>query len=167
MNEIATLLDRMRMLEPEVYVYGPASEDAIRQLEAAFGRPMPASYRAFLARFGAVGVLDSSYSGIIEDKIEQGRGWVWTDTKHARDWCQLPEHYLVVQPDEDGFKCLDFSRADAADEHPVVYHMPFRATPFHELADSYEAWLVERLTSMVEVWEEDAEPGAETDPIGR
>ena len=80
MDEIAALLVRMKELEPEVYVYGPAAEDTIRQLEAAFGHPMPLSYRMFLARFGAFSILDRTYSGIIDGKIEQGRGWTLTDT---------------------------------------------------------------------------------------
>ena len=154
MDEVAALLDRMRELEPEVYVYGPAAEDAIRELEAAFGRPMPPSHRAFLARFGAFNILNTTYSGIIDGKIEDGRGYAWTDTKYPREWCQLPEHYLVVQPDEDGFKCLDFSRTDADGEHPVIYHMPFRETPFHELDPSYGAWLTEDLQAMVEAWDD-------------
>lgn len=152
MDEIATLLDRMRELEPEVHVYGPAGADVIQQLEAAFGRPLPPTYRRFLARFGAISILDSSYSGIISGKIDEGRGWAWSDTKNARAWCQLPEHYLVVQPDQDGFTCLDFSRTGPDGEHPVIYHMPFRPTPFHELAPSYAAWLTEDLKAMVEAW---------------
>jgi hypothetical protein len=156
MDEVATLLARMRELEPGVYVYGPAAEDVIRQLETAFGRPMPPSYRAFLARFGGFSILDNTYSGVIDGKIDQGRGWAWTDTKYARGWCQLPEHYLVIQPDEDGFKCLDFSRIGADGEHPVVYHMPFRNTPFNEMGCSYQAWLTVDLQGMVDAWAEDA-----------
>ena len=156
MDEIAALLARMRELEPEVYVYGPAADDTISGLEAAFGRPMPPSYRAFLARFGAVSILNTTYSGIIRGKIEVGRGWAWTDTRYAREWCQLPEHYLVVQPDEDGFKCLNFSRTAPDGEHPVIYHMPFRTTPFHELGVTYEAWLGGDLEAMVEAWDDGA-----------
>jgi hypothetical protein len=125
---------------------------------------MPPSYRAFLAQFGGFSILDNTYSGIIDSKIDQGRSWAWTETKYARGWCQLPIHYLVIQPDEDGFKCLDFSRTSAGGEHPVVYHMPFRKTPFNEMAPSYVAWLTEDLKAMVEAWSEDAEPRAEPDP---
>jgi hypothetical protein len=157
MDEVAALLARMRELEPEVHVYGSAAEDIIGQLEAAFGSPMPPSYRAFLARFGGFSIIDSSYSGIISGKIDDGRGWAWTDTKLAREWCQLPEHYLVVQPDEDGFKCLDFGRIGDDGEHPVVYHMPFRTTPFQEMGRSFVAWLVGDLQAMVAAWAEDAE----------
>ena len=117
---------------------------------------MPPSYRAFLAWFGAFSIIDSSYSGIIGDTIDGGGGWAWTHTQYARGWCQLPEHYLVVQPDEDGFKCLDFSRTAPDSEHPVVYHMPFRETPFNEMAPSYGAWLIEDLRGMVDAWAEDA-----------
>src|SRR3954451_22256316 len=99
MDEVAALLARMRELEPHVSVYGPAAEDTIRELEAAFGRPMPPSYRAFLARFGAFSIVDNSWLGIIDGKIDGGRPWAWSDTKRAREWCQLPEHYLVVEPD--------------------------------------------------------------------
>lgn len=165
MDEIATLLDRMRELEPEVYVYGPASEETIAQLEAAFGHAMPPSYRAFLARFGAFSIVDSSYSGIINGQIAQGRGWAWTDTLAARNHSQLPEHYLVIQPDEDGFKCLDFSRIGPDGERPVIYHMPHRRTPFHELDPSYGAWLADDLRAMIEAWVEatDSETGDEFD----
>lgn len=152
MDEIAVLLVQFRALEPETYIYGPADESLIRELEAAFDRPMPPSYRSFLSRFGGISILDNSLSGIIEGKIDEGRGWAWTDTKYAREWCQLPEHYLVVEPDEDGFKCLDFSRVRADGECPVIYHMPFRTTPFNELGDSYGEWLKRSLESMIEEW---------------
>jgi hypothetical protein len=154
MDEVAALLSRMRELEPEVYVYGPADEDTIRQLESAFGRSMPPSYRAFLARFGGFSIIDSSYSGIYRGAIDGGGGCAWADTQHARGWCQLPAHYLVVQPDEDGFKCLDFSHTTPDGEHPVVYHMPFRETPFNEMAPSYVAWLIEDLQAMINAWAE-------------
>lgn len=152
MDEIAALLDQFRQLEPETYVHGPADEHVIRELEVAFGRPMPPSYRAFLARFGSLSILDSSFSGIIDCKLEQGRGWAWTDTKYAREWCKLPEHYLVVEPDSDGFVCLDFSRTRADGEHPVIYHMPFRETPFNELTASYGEWLRRSLEGYIEAW---------------
>ncbi|MBP3957863.1 SMI1/KNR4 family protein [Gemmata sp. G18] len=155
MEDVASLLARMQELEPEVHVYGPASEEPIGQLEAAFGCPMPPSYRAFLAQFGGFSIIDSSYSGIIRGRTDACRGWAWTDTLYARNWCQLPTHYLVVQPDEDGFKCLDFSRTTPDGEHPVVYHMPFRETPFNEMAPSYVAWLIEDLQAMIDAWTED------------
>lgn len=164
MDEVAGLLGQMRALEPHVHVYGPAPEAAIRQLEAAFARPMPATYRAFLARFGGVSIVDTSYSGVIGGRIDGGRGWAWTDTRCARDWCRLPDHYLVVGPDQDGFVCLDFSRAGPGGEHPVIYHMPFRRTPFNELGPSYGAYLAAALRAMVEAWAEDQEPAAAPDP---
>jgi hypothetical protein len=158
MEEIAALLIGMRELEPEVYVYGQATEERIRELEEVFGQPMPPSYREFLAKFGAFSIIDSSYSGIIDNTIEDGRGWAWSDTKLAREWCQLPIHFLVVKPDEDGFTCLDFSRIRADGEHPVVYHMPFRRTPFNEMGTSYKEWLTKDLQAIIAVRAEDATP---------
>jgi hypothetical protein len=152
MDDVAKLLARMRELEPQVHLSAPAPEEAIQELEAAFGRPMPPSYRAFLARFGGFSILASPYSGIVDGKVDDGMGCAWTDTQVAREDCQLPKHYLVVQPDEDGYTCLDFSRTGSGGEHPVVYHMPFRETPFHEVAESYRAWLGEDLESMIEAW---------------
>lgn len=157
MDEIAALLDRMRDLEPEVHIQGPASEADIRQLETAFGRPMPPSYRAFLARFGAFSIVENPYSGIITGKYADCKGSVWADTTYARKWCHIPEHYLVVEPDADGYTCLDFCRKSDDGEHPVIYHMPFRETPFDECAPNYFAWLRESLECMIEAWL-DADP---------
>ncbi len=155
MDEVAALLARMQELEPEVHVYEPTTEDLIQQIEAAFAQPMPPSYRAFLTRFGGFSIVDSPYSGITCAAIDSARGSAWTDTQRARAWCQLPVHYLVVQPDQDGFTCLDFSRTASDGEHPVIYHMPFRKTPFNELAPNYETWLIEDLRGMYSAWAED------------
>ena len=151
LDEITALLDRMRELEPEVYVYGSAPEDAIRELEAAFGERMPPSYRAFLTHFGGASILDSSYSGIIDGKIKEGRGWAWSDTLTAREECQLAPHLLVVGPDEDGFNCLDFSRRTPDGECPVVYQWPHLRQP-DLVAASYGAWLAENLRCMIAAW---------------
>ncbi len=159
MDEISSLLAQMREYETQVFIHGPASEDVIQQLEFVFGRRMPPSYRRFLARFGGFSIIGWCYSGISDGKIDTGSGCSWTNTKRAREWCQLPEHYLVVQPDEDGFACLDFSRVGPDDEHPMVYHMPFRNTPFNELGVNYEVWLTEDLQAMVAAWAEDSSLG--------
>ena len=153
LDEIAALFDRMRDMELEVYVYGPAPEIAIRELEAAFGERMPPSYRAFLAHFGGASILDSSFSGIIDGKIEEGRGWAWSDTLTAREDHHLPLHLLVVEPDEDGFKCLDFSRRAPDGECPVVYQWPHLRRP-QQVAASYGIWLKESLRSMIAAREE-------------
>ena len=141
MNEIEVLLARLRRSSIEVFVGGPADENAISRLEDAFGRLMPPSYRAFLARYGGLNIADTTYSGIIDGAIDDGRGTAWADTKVAREQCQIPAHYLVVQSDDDGFKCLDFAQTGLDGEHPVIYHMPYWSTPFHELSPSFGAWI--------------------------
>jgi hypothetical protein len=150
MDDIAELIERLRAAGRNVWQSVSATEQQVADLECAFGQQMPPRYRTFLQRWGAIGVLGSMYSGIINGKIEGSRGCAWTDTKRAREFCQLPPHYLVVQPDEDGYVCLDFSRTAPGGEHPVVYHMPFRNTPFNELAPNYAAWLRERLGAMID-----------------
>lgn len=157
MEEVARLLDRMRELEPQVYVYGPAPEEVIRQLESIFGHPMPPSYRAFLARFGGVEIVNTAYSGIVEGQIDSGGGCSRTHTETDRERWQLPLHYLVVEPDEDGPMCLDFSRRGPDGEHPVVYHMPFRSH-VDTVAPNYGAFLTRALRAKVEAWDDDAEP---------
>lgn len=152
MNTIAALLDRMRELEPEVYVYGPAPEAAIRQLEAAFGQMMPPSYRAFLARFGGVSIVNTVFSGIKSGQLDGEMGWAWTDTKRDRERWQLPTHYLVVEPDEDGPTCLNFSRRGQDGERPIVYHMPFRSS-VNDVAPNFTVWLTESLRCMVDAWD--------------
>jgi hypothetical protein len=153
MKEVADLLERMRKLEPEVHTYGPSSEEAIRKLEAAFGHVMPPTYRAFLVQFGAVSIVDSVCSGIMAGQIEGRKGCALTDTLRDRQRWQLPPHYLVIDPDEDGPTCLDFSRQGADGECPVVYYMPFRSAA-DVLAPSYGAWLTDALQCMVQAWDD-------------
>jgi hypothetical protein len=152
MDEIVPLLDRMKELEQETYVYGPASEDSVRELEAVFGRAMPPTYRTFLKTFGAFSIIEGTYAGIMQGIVDGGRECAWTVTKLGREHCKLPDQYLVVEPDQDGYVCLDFSRTRPDGEHPVVYHMPFRETPFNELAGSYGEWLKETLKAYVDAW---------------
>jgi lipopolysaccharide biosynthesis glycosyltransferase len=59
---------------------------------------------------------------------------------------------LVVEPDQDGFTCLDFSREMPDGERPVVYHFPFKKTPFHDYRQNYGEWSAESLRAMVEAW---------------
>ncbi len=150
MDDIAELIERLRESDPQLWLSAPATDQQIAELESAFGRPVPPSYRAFLARFGALSLPNDTYSGISDGNIDVGRECSWTVTKMAREHCQLPLHYLVVQPDEDGYVCLDFSRTTSDGEHPVVYHMPFRNTPFNELAPNHTAWLHECLLGWLE-----------------
>jgi hypothetical protein len=141
----------MRKLEPEVHVYGPAPEEVIRQLEAAFGHPMPPSYRAFLQYCGSISIVNTVFSGIIDGHIDRGMGCAMSDTRRDRARWQLPPQLLVVNPDEDGPTCLDFSRKRPDGEHPVVYFRPVRSSS-KTVAASYGSWLTEALGCMVEAW---------------
>ena len=154
MDEIKTLLDRMTRIGLEVRVYGPAQEDVIPELEVAFGERMPPSYRAFLTQLGGVSILDSSYSGLIDGKINEGGGWAWTDGLTAREHADLAPHLLVVQPDDDGYKCLDFSQRTSNGECPVIYQWPHLRQP-HQIAASFGAWLMEDLRQRIVAFRDD------------
>jgi hypothetical protein len=80
-------------------------------------------------------------------------GRAWADTLRDRKRGQLPHHYLVVAPDEDGPQCLDFSRRRAEGECPVIYFMPFR-TAVTTVGPDYGTWLTDSLRSMIKAWEE-------------
>src|SRR4051794_38936572 len=108
-DEAADLFEAMAQLEPHVHVAGAASEAAILELERVFGRPMPPSYRQFLERFGSASILNTVYSGIRNGQILGEMGLAMQDTLRDRERWHLPAHYLVIEPNEDGPMCLDFS----------------------------------------------------------
>jgi len=106
---------------PQFWKSRPAREEDIRAAEAALGVSFPPSYRAFLSRYGAVSVVDSTISGIVDNApLDPGSGSVVFDTMTFRREWRLPEHYVVIQPDEDAPYCLDTRKTDAAGEMPVI-----------------------------------------------
>ena len=102
MDEIDKLLQQIRANGDEVWIAGAAPDKAVARLERALGVQLPPSYRDFLTRFGAMTVAGSPISGIPDgEPLGEGTGWLYGDTLQFRDEWQLPEHLLVVQPDED------------------------------------------------------------------
>jgi hypothetical protein len=152
-EEVAALIDQMRLLEPHVCVAGPAPEAAVQHLEATFGHSMPPSYRAFLSRFGGITIHANCISGITGGQIEGEMGRVWTDTQLARERWQLPSDLLVVEPDDEEPACLDFGRRGQNGECPVVRFQSYRNSAY--VTDpSFKVWLVESLKASVEAWSE-------------
>jgi len=152
-DEVAALIDQMRALEPHTTVAGPASESAIRELESAFGHPMPPSYRAFLARFGGLTIHANCVSGVTDGQIDGEMGRAWCDTQLARQQWQLPAALLVVEPDGEEPACLDFGQRGPDGECPVVRFQSYRNSAY--VTDpSFGVWLVESLQAYVEAWSE-------------
>ena len=76
--------------------------------------------------------------------LGQRPGGLCADTLRLRAEKGLPEHFLVIQPDERFPYCLDTSRPPPEGEYPVVCYQ-FEAQRVEHLADTFVEWLVEWL----------------------
>jgi len=151
-DEIARLIDRFRAGGLPVAVAGPAPEAAIRELEAVFGRAMPPSYRAFLARFGGLAVGDARVCGITDGRIDGEPGRAWHDTEQARRRWALPADVLVIESGACDPACLDFARRRPDGECPVVRFDP--RAGLDVVADpSFGVWLLAWLRLVAEAHE--------------
>ena len=107
--------------DPQLWKSTPAHDEEIQAAETALGVSFPPSYRTFLALYGAVSVVGSTISGIVNNSpLEPGGGSVVYDTMTFRREWHLPHHYIVIQPDEDAPYCLDTRKTDGAGEMAVV-----------------------------------------------
>lgn len=142
MDEIDSLIARIRDAGTDVWIAGAQSEEAIAELERALGVAMPPSYRTFLARFGGCGIVDSFISGIIDGKpLEDEAGEVYGDTLRFREDYKMPEYLLVVQADEDAPYCLDTRRRNEVGELPLVcYELYTRHITL--MAPSFGEWII-------------------------
>ena len=150
MDKVDALLKQIRANGDEVWIAGPQPESAIVDLEAALGVRLPPSYRAFLARYGSLGLAGSMISGIIDGEIRgDGAGWICGDTEQFRAERGLPAHLLVIQVDEDAPYCLDTRATKAGAEFPLICY-ELDSEHVERLASSFGAWLVESLTLQAE-----------------
>lgn len=119
----------------------PASPEAIAQAEAALGVIFPPSYKAFLARYGAMSFIDVTISGVLDNGRDQDGGYVVTDTKRFRTEWRLPNHYVVIQPNYQAPYCLDTRKRDAAGECPAVCYEVVPARDSGAIACSFAEWV--------------------------
>ncbi|STQ90837.1 SMI1/KNR4 family protein [Iodobacter fluviatilis] len=125
----------------EVWCAGPSSEESVRVLEATLGVVLPPSYRQFLLNTGALAIYDSTISGVIDDNpTDTPSGSLYGETCRYREDHNLPEHLLVIQPDEEAPYCLDSSAVGKNGEFPVVC---FELASRHSgvVAPSFSEWL--------------------------
>ncbi|MFO0797159.1 MAG: SMI1/KNR4 family protein [Gemmataceae bacterium] len=148
MDEIARVIDQFRRDGLPVAATGPAPEAAVRELEAAFGREMPPSYRAFLLRFGSLhipavpgrNIPDQRISGVTDGLIDGAVGRAWYDTQLARSYWEMPADVLVIETGYAPMACLDFGRRRLDGECPVARFDP--ATGVDTVTDpSFAVWL--------------------------
>lgn len=108
---------------------GPASEEAIDQVENALGVRLPNSFRTFLRLTGGGGFDCLSISSVPnEDPVTSSYGSVYGDTLHYREeWVPrpLPAHLVVIQRDADDNEpfCLDTSRLRDGECPVVLYYL--------------------------------------------
>ena len=119
MKGIESLISRID--DTRLWKSEPARDEEIQEAEKALGVSFPPSYRAFLSLYGAMSVGDVTISGIVNNApLDPGGGSVVSDTTTFRkDW-RLPDHYVVIQPNDEAPYCLDTQTSDAAGEMVVV-----------------------------------------------
>lgn len=147
MDGIRELIEKVRATDTEVWVDGPQPESAIAELETLLGVSMPPSYRAFLSQFGSMLIVDSAISGIMDgNPREESLGSVYFDTVCMRDEHNFPEHFIVVNPNDEGPYCLDASKPSAGGEYPVMCCETF-SDSVRLLWPDFDAFLRETLTA--------------------
>jgi hypothetical protein len=142
MDEIDALIERIRANGHKVWVAGPQSDEAIVELEQTLGVRMPPSFRDFLSRFGGFALGNSFISGIINNKpLATGTGRLYWDTQRFRREYGVPDHLLVVQPDEDAPYCLNMTAPKPDGEVPMVCY-ELHSRHIGRIAGSFREWFV-------------------------
>ncbi len=141
MVSISELLAQVKANGHEVWIAGPQSESAIVTLESKLGITFPPSYRDFLTLYGAMAIYDSTVSGIINgDPLSENGGSIYGDTLlFQREW-GLPNHLLVIQPNDDAPYCFDIRVASATGEFPVVCY-ELRSKNAGKIAIDFNDWI--------------------------
>ncbi|MEZ4399351.1 MAG: SMI1/KNR4 family protein [Kofleriaceae bacterium] len=129
---LVDLIERVRRrldeIERRCVVPGPASEPAIAAAEAELGASFPPSYRAFVGRYGALGL--PADLAVVHDFCGLAAPDRATDVVHAtldaRAANQLADRLIVVGKGADAAEwfCLDTGRATDDGECPVVLYDP-------------------------------------------
>jgi hypothetical protein len=141
MGTIPELLQQVQANGHDVWTSGPQPEAAIAALEAKLGVQLPPSYRAFLARHGAMAIYDSTISGIIGgQRLDESYGSLYGDTLRFRSKWDLPSYLLVIQPDEDAPYCLDTRSPSATGEFPVACY-ELHSKHVSRIASDFEDWM--------------------------
>lgn len=141
MATISELLAQVEANGHEVWSDGPQPEAAIIALESKIGVRLALSYRAFLAQYGGMAIYDSTISGIIGgEPLDESGGSLYGDTLRFRTEWNLPDHLLVIQPDEDVPYCLDTGSPSATGEFPVVCY-ELHSKHAGKVAADFDDWM--------------------------
>ena len=122
-DSVAQLVHSARSRQIDVFVDGPASEDAIAVVELHMGHPLTPAFRVYLGQFGCISLCDTHLSGIVaNDPLAPEGGNILFDTAQLRARePSLPSSHWVIVGHEDGAYCLDFSVCPAGEPRVVNY----------------------------------------------
>lgn len=146
---IEQLIQRNLAEGSDIAVSAGVSQDMIQQAESMLGVRFPASYRAFLATYGAIEIDCGSFAGLTPEGKVGDDGDVVSFTRYAREHYRLPDPYVALDfQDGDFWLCLDTSQVDAQGESPVVLVSPVdgkRSGP--AVAESWAGFLASYLAA--------------------
>ena len=129
----------------------PVSESDIAALEAEAGAPLPASFRACVATWGALTLDGMEVYGLIPGRLDAQAVpnllWLLRDMREREG---LPRDLLPVMDLDDGvMACLDLSAA-AGGEAPVVERDIGAPDRRDRLADSFGDYLLQRVQDLID-----------------
>ena len=136
----------------EIKYAGPQTVEAIRKVETALGVTLPASYRQFLLRHGAGGVVGADIAGILgEDPLAELSGQTYFETMRCRGEAALPLNAVVIRHDKQRLHtwCLDLSQL-GDDGEANVRVVDYDGTMI-TVATSFESYLEQYLRYFMEL----------------
>ncbi len=176
MHETFELIERarrrLREVDLQCAIAGPASEAEIAAAEEALGQPFPPSYRAFLGKVGAV-TLPARVSTVHQlvglDRATVGKprddaaGKSVVDrTLHARVENRMADGLVIVGLGTEAGEwfCLDGSQVRADGEWPVMLFDARDNQLDQQFYDDFGQMLHEVMTFVLETLDESLEHGA-------
>jgi antitoxin YobK len=129
---------------------GPKPQHLIGSAEATLGLTFPPTYRQFLHRLGAGGVLGAEFYGVIKDDFEHSGvpDAIWLTLKHRRT-SKIPDSFVIISDTGDGnYYAIDVSQKSVAGESPVVEWSP--ANNLSEIvSDDFGTFLFQRVSQAI------------------
>ncbi|MEO1006947.1 MAG: SMI1/KNR4 family protein [Planctomycetota bacterium] len=121
MQDFEAACELIRRHEELADFEGPKPDELLAKAEAAIGLSFPATYRAFLSKFGCGDIAGAEFYGIIKDNFEESGipDAIWL-TLDQRKSSELPKFYILIgDSGNGGLYAIDCSVISVA-ECPVV-----------------------------------------------
>jgi len=143
-SDVTNLISKVKKRGHDVWEAGPATADAVHNVEQELGTTLPPSYVSFLLSHGSMVLVNEVVSGIVSgNRIRGGRGTVLSDTETLRSAGCLPAGLIVIGPHEDGGYCLDLRQRRTDGECPIVNYEIGSVQHEETVAATFEEWLAE------------------------